>query len=213
MTPEAQPSLDGAARDATHVSGRFLSDLFRTLEREGLPARSLVGDLPVDVDERGEIDHAVDWDVFVDLMKRLEVAVDGPAGLEHCGELIGKLAPAGALRSLAGYAAAPGSLYRAATRWALRRAMPGIETRCTMVAPDRLEIRARIRDDLRPCPQIFHFATGGARALPKLIGSKEAVVSTEIAEREATYRITLPPSATLGARVLRFFRTVFSAGS
>ena len=42
---------------------------------------------------------------------------------------------------------------------------------------------------------------------------REAVVAAEIGEREAHFRISLPPSATLGARIGRCFRTIFSAGS
>jgi PAS domain S-box-containing protein len=213
MNPDEQPRSDGAKQDAGRVSGRFLNDFCRTLERGGIPIRDLIGDLPIPPQGGVEIDTPIEWDVFSELLQRLDATVDGPAGLERCGEMIGELAPAGALRSLAGFAAAPRSLYQAATRWALPRAIPGIETHCTVVAPDRIEIDARLAEGLRPCSQIFHFMTGSARALPKLIGSREAVVAAEIGEREAHFRISLPPSATLGARIGRCFRTIFSAGS
>lgn len=213
MTPVQETSRPGSSEVPTHVSGRFLSDFFGLLEGQGVAATDLLGDLPIPIDEAGGVSEAVEWRHFADFMRRLEVAVDGPGGLERCGELIGRSAPARALRGLAGLAASPHALYRAAARWALRRAMPGIETRLVQREAGRLEIHARLADGLRACPQIFHFATGGARALPRLIGLRDAVVTSAIDEREARYQITLPPSATLRARVGRFLRALFSAGS
>ncbi|MHA7838699.1 MAG: PAS domain S-box protein [bacterium] len=200
-------------RAAGRVSGRFLTDLFRVLERHDVPAFSLLGDLPVPRSENGAIVDFVDWSTFTDLMQRLERELGGPEGMEACGGLIGELEPAGALRRMAGLAASPLSLYRGAIRWALQRALPGIETQISVVRDDRLEVRARLADRLRPCPQIFHFATGGARALPRILGMSDAVVAAEIGTNEATYQITLPPSLTLFARARRALRSLFSAGS
>jgi PAS domain S-box-containing protein len=195
------------------VSGRFLTDFFAALERRGIPARELLGDLPVRVGDGGKVAGPVDWNHFVDFMKRLEHRVGGAAGIESCGEAIGILAPAIALTSLAGLAASPRALYRGASGWVLRRAMPGVETRLHAIDDGHLEIHARLADGLRPCPQIFHFATGAARVMPRLIGLQDAVVSASIGPSEAIYRIIVPPSLTLFARAARLFRAIFSSGS
>lgn len=195
------------------VSARFLSDFFRSLERHNVPVTQMLGDLPITVDEVGKVARSVEWAAFTDFMKRLEHHLGGPEGLEDCGERITKFKPARALQSLAGISASPYALYRAASLWALRRAMPGVETRIEEIQPNRLEIKMRLKDGLRPCPQLFHLNVGGARALPSLLGMADAVVTAEVGDFEAQYQITMPPSRTLWARLTRVSRAVFSASS
>jgi PAS domain S-box-containing protein len=213
MHPGHDEIIHGTTQEPRLVSGRFLSDLFGVLERHRIPVVELLGDLPIPLDERGRVRGSIEWNDFTAFMRRLENRVGDAAGLEACGEMIGELAPAAAISSLAGYAASPYALYKAASQWALRRALPGVEVRLKRVDKGHLEIHARIADGLRPCPQIFHFATGGARKLPRLVGSGDAVVSASIGDREAHYRIALPPSRSLLARCKRLVRTIFSAGS
>ena len=204
---------EGTTEEPQLVSGRFLSDFFRMLEGQGIPASELLGDLPISIGEGGRVRSAVEWNLFAELMKRLENRVGGPAGLEACGELIGEMAPAAALRGLAGASASPYALYYAASQWALRRALPGVRATLARDGDGQLTIIACLAEGLRPCPQIFHFAAGGARTLPRLIGLEDALVSASIQDREASYRIIAPPSRSLVARFSRLFRTIFSAGS
>ena len=213
---ERQDDLaDGAdtTSDPGRVSGRFLTNLFRVLEDRGLPASELLGDLPILLGDRGEIAQSIEWDDFVEFMQRLCRAVGGPAELERCAAQLGPMKPAGALLgSLAGVAASPRTLYRATAGWALRRAIPAVETTVTRMPDGQIEIHAWIAEGQRPCLEIFHFAVGRARAMTKVIGLGEAVVVSDIREREAWYRITVPPSPTLLARLGRLVRTIFSAG-
>lgn len=219
-TDERQPPLrpsrrgeeNGSTEDRREVSGRFLTDFLRTLEGNGFPGFELLGDLPIRRGEQGEIAAPVDWDHFVEFMRRLGHAVGGPAEIERCAESMGPLAPRKALSGLAGLAAAPTTLYRAAAGWALRRAIPAVEARLEPGDGGRLEIHARIPDDLRACPELLHFAAGGARVLPRLIDLRDAVVHAEIGEREAHYRILVPPSRTVWSRVKRVVQTITSAG-
>ena len=200
-------------QDPNWVSARFLSDLFRTFESQGIPATKLLGDLPMLLGEDGDVIAAVEWNVFCDFMRRLGHEVGGARGLERCGETLGQLAPARALNSLAGIAASPHTLYRAASGWVLRRAIPGLEAHITKIDDGHFEIEARIAEGLRDCPEIFHFVAGGARVLPQVIGLQNAVVSCVVEPNVARYKIATPPSLTILARAKRIFRTIFSAGS
>ena len=170
----------GATGVPSRVSGRFLTDLFRFLDAKGLPSSKLLGDLPIALGEHGEVVDPVEWDYFVEFMRRLSRAVGGAAELERVAARLGPLKPTRALRSLAGLAASPRTLYRAAAGWALRRAMPAVETKVTRTADGQIEIHAWIREGQRACPELFHFAVGGAQAMPKVIGLGEAVVVAEI---------------------------------
>jgi len=213
MDPDLEEIPTETTQNAHEVSGRFLGDFFRALERQGIPVTELLGDLPIPLGENGQIGGPVEWAHFCEFMRRLGREVDGPAGLEQCGEMITQLAPSKALAGLAGLGASPKSLYRASAGWALRRAIPGVETRLTFVDETHLEIHARVSTGLRGCPELFHFATGGARALPRVLGLRDAVVRAAVDDYAAMYQIAMPPSPTLLARATRFFRTVFSAGS
>ena len=195
------------------VSGRFLTDLFRMLEANGIPATQLVGDLPIDLTPNGEAHGDVEWSAFAEFMKRLENQVGGPPALEACAAELGEMKPAAVLRGLAGFSASPQLLFSAAVRWALKRALPGIEAWISPGHDNQLHIHARIHESLKPCPQVFHFAAGVSRALPRILGLADAVVEADVYPREAHYRINLPPSPNIFARTRRFFRTLFSAGS
>ena len=213
MSPGPNEGARTTTEEPGYVSARFLTDFFSALSRRGIAATDLIGDLPIFVDAQGRVTRIVEWDHFVDFLRRLEHQVEGAEGLERLGELICEMKPARALQALAGFTASPFSLYRAASQWALRRALPGIESSIEQVGQNDIVIRARVTDTLRSCPQLFHIATGGARALPRILGMPDAVVSPEIAEREAVFQITVPPSRTITARLRRFRQMLFSAGS
>lgn len=202
-----------AAEAVGRVSGRFLSDLFRSLERQGVPATQMLGDLPIPIDESGRVTCSIDWDDFTEFMKRLEHHLGGLEELEICGQRVGELRPARVLRGLAGFSASPIALYRGASRWALRRAIPAIDTEIEEIEPNRIEIRARIKKGLRPCSQLFHLGAGTARALPRILGMADAVVTVDVHDFGARYQVMIPPSRTLWAGITRFFRTLFSANS
>lgn len=203
----------GQGKSTSLVSGRFLTDFFLVLDRHGVSTADLLGDLPIPRSETGEIADRVEWSIFAEFLQRLERSLGGAEGIETCGRMLGELRQAGPLRSLRGLMTSPFALYRGAIQWALRRALPGLETRIAVASDNRIEIHAALAEGLRPCPQIFHFVTGGARALPGLLGLPDAVVDAEIRESDATYRIALPPSLTLFARLRRMLRSLFSAGS
>ena len=205
--------ISDTTEDADRVSGRFLSDFFRSLERGGVPATELLGDLPIPLDETGRVARSVDWLDFVEFMKRLEHHVGGRRELESCGEKICEVGQGPMFQSLVGLSASPYSLYRAGSQWALRRAMPGLSSTIKQVSANRIEIRVQLAKGLRPCPQLFHLAVGAARTLPRILGLADAVVSARIEDSAADYLITLPASRTLWARLTRIARTVMSARS
>ena len=89
------------------VSGRFLNDFLRAIARWQIDVDALLGDLPVGWSGSQRQHELVEWDLFVELMRRLERRVQGPQGLEDLGELIAGLKPARTLRRLAGLSASP----------------------------------------------------------------------------------------------------------
>jgi PAS domain S-box-containing protein len=214
MISEHLRDRDPTSQRSGLISGRFLNAFFDSLERAEIPALGLLGDLPIPLSALGRIRGPVEWNYFAEFLRRLEQRVGGPAGLEACGEMIGQSpAYSGAIPRLAGFAFSPYSLYRAVGRWGLPRVFPGIDIRLTRVDERHIEIVARLADGLKPCPQIFHVAIGGARILPRLIGLTDAVVSSSIGDREARYQVATPSSQNGIARFKQRCLMVFRAKS
>ena len=213
MHPDPEDGVPVTTKTEQFVSERFLTDFLDALEREDINASWLIGDLPIERDHHTEGPPAVEWGDFCELMRRLDNQIGGREGLEALGERMVQDASSRALASVVGLGASPRTLYRAAAGWLLHRALPGVQTRLVAIDGGHLQLNARLADGLAPNPQIFHVAVGICRSLPRLIGLRPAVVQASIGDFDAVYRIALPPSVTLLARVRRVFRTIFSAGT
>lgn len=195
-----------------HVSSRFLSELWQTLTRHGIPPIELLGDLPIAVDERGLVKAPVHWDHFNLFLRRLERRVGGAEGLERCGEWLGRRRTH-AFSGVVALATSPLSLYRAAATWAAPRAMPGVVVELAPVSPNHLTLDVRVPDALGPCSPALHLTTGIYRTLPGLLGMPDAVVESRVEARRARYEITVPSSRTLIARLRRLLRSMLTPGT
>ena len=212
-----QSEQDGAAFDSSHsqgwVSDRFLSLLFSALAKHDIPPIGLLGDLPVPVDDRNRVLSPVHWDLLRELLRRLEYQVGGADGLEICGEWLCERAAASGLSGLLAFATSPFALYRAVARVSLRHALPGVTVEIAAAESRRLRIEVKQADTLRPCPQLFHLATGAARALPRLLDMPDAIVEAEISVRSVALDVQIPSSRTGIARIGRLIRSILSPGA
>ena len=195
------------------VSDRFLSSLFRALAQHDVAATALLGDLPIAIDDRGRVLNPVHWDVFCELLRRLEHHVGGTDGLEACGEWLCGASRKLKLQNLFALATSPTSLYRVVARLVLRRAMPGVEVVILAEEANRLRLEIRLPGALRPCPQLLHIATGVARTLPRLFDMPAAIVTAVVDERHAEYDVRIPSSRTGAAWMKRLFRSFLTPGS
>jgi PAS domain S-box-containing protein len=198
-------------RQAGTVSGRFLEDFLRALSRRRVDVTALLAGLPVDREELRQGHPQIEWDVFVEIMSRLEAQVGGVQGLRELGEDVTRSKPAPSLRRLAGLSASPVTLYRVAERWALRRAIPHLASRIELLRDGRLRVETVIPPPHRPCPQLLHVAVGTLKAAPRILGLSDAVVNAEVQPARAVYTLVLPSSGTMCARLGRAARALFSA--
>ena len=193
------------------VSSRFLTDFLLAAEKAGVQRSRLLDGILSEASLSSATVQSISWEEFTAILERLEDAVLGPDGLERIGTGITDAKPMPVLRRLAGLSAQPTTLYRAAQHWALRRALPALESSIEKLEDDRLRVECVVPAPLRPCPQIFHSGTGALRALPRALDLGDAYVQAEISERHAEWRILVPPARTLGARLSRARRAFFSS--
>lgn len=198
-------------QDTGYVSGRFLDDLLRTLSRSRIDVGSLVAGLEIDRSADGRQHRLVDWDRFVEVMSRLELQVGGSQAMIELGERATDLKPAAILRRLAGLSASPLVVYRAGARWALRRAIPLLESELTLLADGRLRVISVIPAPHRPCAPLLHLAVGALRAAPRILNLPDAVVTADVQPSRGVYTVVLPSSGTIPARFRRAFRALFSS--
>lgn len=213
MSSEHENTAPTEPSPSREVSVRFLADFFRILDDRGIPVSQLLGDLPIGRSDDGSVVGPVDWNDFVELMKRLQLQVGGATGLERLGAAITETKPAATLRALAGISGSNRLLYKAAVRWALPRALPMVEASIDFRTDNSITIAAKTSEGLRPCPALLPLATGAIRALPGILGFADAVVETRYEGRSVLFEVALPPSTGFFAKARRVIRTVFSSGS
>lgn len=212
-----QPEEDGAAFDPidvqSRVSARFLSRLFATLAKHDISSSSLLGDLPIAVDDGGRVLNPVHWDLLCELLRRLEHQVGGADEFEVCGEWLCEPSVKARLSRLLAFATSPAALYRAVAMFSAQRALPGVAIGIDVRARRRLRITVKQAQTLRPCPQLLHLATGAARALPRLLDMPDAVVEARVGSRSAELDVQIPASRTGVARLRRLLRALLAPGA
>ncbi len=194
----------------SQVSGRMIADLLDGVDRLGHDPDPLLEGLSI---ERAalRVGHPrYAWSDFVVVMERLERLLGGPQGLERAGGGFDRITVAPVLRRIAGFTATPHALYSAAQRWALPRVIPQLESRIDPIDSGRLRIVCRIPGSDRPCPQLFHLATGAIRSCPTLLGLPHAEVIADIQPRFGQWIVAPPASRSLTARLRTAIRAAFS---
>ncbi len=195
----------------SHVSGLFLNDCLKILASRDIEVGDLVAGLAVDAEQSDRNPAVIEWDVFVDLLQRIEARVGGSKGLEELGESITDSCPVPMLRQLAGLAASPESIYRATMRWLMPRYLPVLESRIDILNDQRISIVSRIPGGKRACPQILHLLTGAFRALPRVLDLPRAEVTSDIQARWGEWILIPPPSRSMFNRIHQIARVLFSA--
>ena len=207
---EYEPTGGGASRPAAKgASCRALADAVRILTERGEPVAALVDGLPISLEELSDPRTTVSWDTFTRLVERLEGFVGGPDPFLEIMRSLTYEPVARPLIRLLGLAASPLQIYTLVVRWLGPKLYPGHRSTLERLPDRRLRVRLEIEPGLRGCEAFFRSTLATFQALPRVLGLREAQVEAKIMPRFAEYRITLPPSASLAARLRRVFE-IFS---
>jgi PAS domain S-box-containing protein len=195
----------------SHVSGLFLNDCLKALARRNVDLGDLLSGLPLDAERLESNPPVIEWDVFVELIERIENRVGGKEGLEKLGEAVTELSPVPVLRRLAGLTASPDALYGATMQWLVPRYLPILESRIDTLSDQRISIVCRIPGNKLPCPQVFHLLTGAFRALPHVLALPNSEVMPDVQARWGEWIVIPPPSRSIFNRIYQMARVLFSA--
>ena len=91
-------------------------------------------------------------------------------------------------------------LFRFAARWWGPWVFRGTRGRCEVLPDGRIREVVRILPDHAPCPEFLAGIRGTLRAMPRLLGQPDALVTLEQDGREGEYIITPPPRRSSSAK-------------
>ena len=181
---------------------------------------SAAADLGIATDpllERLGIDRAVlvsgqrvDWADYASLLNALAEELGSAAALADVGARA--IAPpyTGMVRRISAMVASPQQLYRIAHSWWGPGGWHNVAFDLS-AERDALVSTWTLGKDYPDCPTHFHLARGALRALPGILGLADVRVDMELAPNQARYRIELPESRTLIARLFRVLRLPFAS--
>ncbi|MBK7864152.1 MAG: response regulator [Archangiaceae bacterium] len=186
---------------------------FEVAKQRGIdPARYVEG-LPVSLQHISNSGNRVDWDVFVSLIDRLEALVGGPKELETVSQVFAQAPSVKGVRSALSIVTSPRAMYWAVHRWFGHALFTIVESTFHDVGPNEIEMQLKIPPGFRPSGAFLRMNAGVFRANPRALDLPDANVEFNGDERLGTYRIRLPLSMTLYARIKRAFTIFLGAGA
>jgi DNA-binding CsgD family transcriptional regulator len=189
------------------VSARLVKLAVDAARKNGVdvrPALAVSG-----IPDPARVSCRVDWDQYVLLLEQLEIDCGGPERATELGELDLHLSPE--IRMLAGAFVSPRQLYRFLYQTVAKVEFPHLIFEWRELDDDHVWRRVEIPPPYRPCETFFRGTEGSHRGASRMLGVDGTLVISEITPRVGIYRMKLPPSNTLWAKLGRTGRTVARA--
>jgi signal transduction histidine kinase len=158
--------------------------------------------MPISEGELRAPGQRVDWDIWVELVERLQVSLGGPAALERFTLLATAEPGAHQFQRVAQLVSSPLSLYRLNSRWGVPNQYRHMLSTCEELASGHLRIVHTIPRRYRGSLAVFRASAAILRGLPKIVGLPEAkLLSQDVSTHGVEVTLVPPRSRTLLARV------------
>jgi len=192
---------------ADEVSTKIVDVFVRGAQVAGIDVEALFDGLVVRPKPSSQY---FDWDEFCELCRRL-LRHSSPARLVELGTTVLDVKAMGRAWAIVSWMATPRTLYWASQRWGGRAMFRHLEAVTYAALPDgRLNLTVEIPSHYQDCDAFFYLNQGVNQALPRLLGLEDADVQAEIRGRFCSYVVRLPRQASIGRRILRVLRMLFS---
>jgi signal transduction histidine kinase len=176
--------------------------LLDAMERHSIPPAPLLSGLPVSEGELRAPGQRVDWDIWVELVERLQTNLGGPAELERFTLLATAEPGQHQFQRVAQLLSSPLALYRLNSRWGVPNQYRHMLSTCEELGSGQLRIVNSIPERYRGSLAAFRAAAGVLRGLPQVVGLPEAkVVSQQVLPHRVEVTLVPPGSRTLLARI------------
>ncbi len=172
------------------------------MERHNIAPAPLLRGLAVSEGELRAPGQRVDWDVWVELVERLQANLGGPAELERFTLLATSEPGQHQFQRVAQLVSSPLSLYRLNSRWGVPNQYRHMLSTCEQLGSGRLRIVNSIPERYRGSLAVFRSSVAVLRGLPQLVGLPEAtIVSQQVLPHRLEVTLVPPGSRTLLARL------------
>jgi PAS domain S-box-containing protein len=193
------------------VSAKAASMILEALDEAGVGVESLVDGLPL---SRGGLPRArIDWNVFTELLARIEARCGDSLPMEEIGARILKVPSFEFLRRAGQSVLSPKQLYEIANRLVAPALFSNVIVRQEWLPSGRLVVTGDILPGYRESKAFFRLCHGNVAALPRLLDLPASIIEEQaIAGRRGRLLLLPPASHTLAARFVRGARGLGSLG-
>ena len=196
----------GPVREVSCKATRMVLDV---LEAARIPVEPLVEGLPVSLALLRDTSARVDWDVYVEMLERVDRACGDELTIEEIGARALKVPSFELLRRAGQILVGPRRLYEIAGRLFPPMLFPDVVVRQTWLPSGRLVVTGELPPDYRESVPFFRLCHGNVAALPRLLDLPASKIEEQVLSGRSGRLVLLPPpSHTLVARVRRSARAL-----
>jgi PAS domain S-box-containing protein len=223
-----QPTTAPGTRDAAHrrspdegdarsvrldlvreVSCKAIQMVLDVLEASRIPVEPLVAGLPVSLAELRDTSGRVDWEVYAELLERIERTCGDDLPFEEIGARILRVPQFELLRRAGRLLMGPRHLYGIAGRLFPPLLFPDVVVRQVWLPTGRLVVTGQLPPHYRESIPFFRLCHGNVSALPRLLDLPASKIEEQaLSGRSGRLVLLPPPSHTLVARFRRSARAV-----
>jgi PAS domain S-box-containing protein len=199
----------GNFKGLQEVSTSGVRLLLTALERSKMDVRPILDGLAVSEQELRAPGGRVDWDVWVEIIERLEKHLGGPESLEQFALFSSANGSVHQFQKVAQLISSPAALYRLNSRWGIPNQYRHLRSDCVELAEGRLRISISMPAGYRGSVAVFRASLGVLRGLPRIVGMPESeILSREVSSHGMTAVLKPPPPRTLVSYAGRLARRV-----
>jgi PAS domain S-box-containing protein len=192
------------------VSCRAIETFFPALEARGIPLEKLLEGLPIDAEYVRDPSRRLDWDTNLRILDRAAELL-GPEGWAEVGRGSLDSVPLRLFRLLGVFVADSRYLYRMVCRWMGPYFFTHVRFGYDDLPDGRVRIDMEIPEGYAGSVLFFQAYEAGLRAVPTLLGHRDAAIDSEISPRRARFLIRTPRRATLLGRLRRLLQLPVAA--
>jgi two-component system cell cycle sensor histidine kinase/response regulator CckA len=183
------------------------------LEAARIPVEPLVDGLPVSLGELRDTSAWIDWDVYADVLERVDRVCDGRMSLEEIGARALRVPSFEMLRRAGQLLMGPKQLYELAARVFAPTLFPNVVVRTAWLPSGRLVVTGELPRGYRDSIPFFRICHGNVAVLPRLLDLPASTIEEQSLSGHSGRLVLLPPpSHTLVARVRRSARAARALG-
>ncbi len=195
------------------VSCKAVRLLLDAAEGAGISVNAVVSGLPVSLAELRDPARRIDWDVFVDLLDRLDAECADRLPLEELGARILKVPSFHLLRRAGQLFMTPRQLYELGRRFVAPAFFPNVLVTVEWLGSGRLVVEGELLAGYRESVPFFRMCHGNVAAFPRLLDLPDARIEEQAFTGRRGRLVLVPPAShTLAARVRRSARALRALG-